>query len=71
MEILHSAGSLKPRRFPAWRLGYLLMNLQEFGLQSLYGQKGVAALESFNFMLPTLDIAVGDAVPDRLRTRRQ
>ena len=63
MEILYSVPSLKPRRFPSWRLGYLLMDLQEFGVASLRGQQGPAALEAFHFMLPALDMAVGDAVP--------
>ena len=68
MEVLHSAATTKPRRFPAWQLGYLLMDLQEFGLQSLRGQRGAAALDNFNFMLPALDIAFGEAMPDRLRS---
>lgn len=56
-----------PRRFSAWRLGYLLMHLQEFGLKSLRGQRGMTALESFEFMLTTLDPAsVG---PFRTRSR--
>ena len=70
MEVLHSAPTSQPRRFPAWRLGYLLLDLQEFGLQSLRGQRGEAALESFNFMLPALDLALGEAIPDKLAKRR-
>lgn len=69
MNILHSAPLMKPRRFPSWRLGYLLMDLQEFGVTSLRGQQGPAALEAFYFMLPALDMAVGDAVPQLLRRR--
>ena len=42
------------------------MDLQEFGLASLRGQKGRQALESFDFMLPALDIALGEAIPDQL-----
>ncbi len=71
MEILHSAPTSNPRRFPGWRLGYLVMDLQEFGLQSLRGQRGPAALESFYFMLPALDIAHGEAIPDKLLQGRK
>ncbi len=69
MDFLHSAPSTGPRRFPSWRLGYLLLDLQEFGVGSLRGQRGPAALEAFNFMLPALDMAVGDAVPAQLGKR--
>lgn len=66
MEILHSAPASSARRFPSWRLGYLVMDLQEFGLQSLRGKRGARALDDFYFMLPALDIAVGEAVPKKL-----
>ncbi len=66
MEILHSAPTASARRFPSWRLGYLVMDLQEFGLQSLRGKRGARALDDFYFMLPALDIAVGEAIPNKL-----
>ena len=70
MEILHSARAASPRRFPSWRLGYLQLDLQEFGPQSLRGKRGPAALEAFYFMLPALDIAIGETLPGKLARRR-
>lgn len=69
MEILHSAAGASAMRFPSWRLGYLVMDLQEFGLQSLRGKRGAQALDDFYFMLPALDIAVGEAIPRKLNRR--
>ena len=66
MEILYSARAEDPRRFPTWRLGYLVLNLKQFGLKSLRGKRGPVAIEAFNFMLPALDMAVGEAVPAKL-----
>ena len=71
MEVVHRAPVSVPRRFPAWRLGYLVLDLQEFGLRSLRGKRGPVAVEAFDFMLPALDISVGQAVPAKLsRSRR-
>lgn len=66
MEVLHSAAQTRPRRFPHWRLGYLVLDLQEFGLEGLRGKRGREALDAFNFMLPALDMAVGEALPAKL-----
>ncbi len=71
MEILNSASTSKPTRFPTWRLGYLVLDLQMYGIASLRGQRGAAAMESFNFMLPALDMALGEALPANLPRRRR
>ena len=70
MEVVYAQNVSTPRRFPTWRLGYLVLNLMEFGPHSLRGMRGRPALESFNFMLPALDIAMGNAVPARLAKSR-
>ena len=69
-EVLYEAEIATPRQFPTWRLGYLVMDLQEFGPKNLRGKRGPAALEAFDFMLPALDHAVGEAVPAKLLRRR-
>ena len=69
MEVLLSAAMRQPRSFPSWELGYLLLDLQESGLGSLRNQRGKPALEAFKLMLPALDAAVGQAVPERLWKR--
>ncbi len=55
MEVLH-LGEHRDRRFPGWRLGYLRLDLQEFGIPSLRGKRGAAAMEAFSFILPALDV---------------
>ncbi len=69
MEVLQVGPSTLPRRFPGWRLGYLLLDLHEFGIASLRGKRGSTALEDFEFMLAALDIEAGDAVPELLIKR--
>lgn len=71
MEVLHSGPHAGVPRFPGWRLGYLLMDLQEFGLASLRGKRDAAAMEAFEFMLPALDISVGEDIPrDRIESAK-
>lgn len=65
MEVVQS-GPVQSRRFPSWRLGYLRLDFQEFGILSLRGKTGAAAIEAFDFILPALDIQVGDAQPARI-----
>ena len=62
MELLWSARAAQ-RRFPTWRLGYLKFDLDLFGLEGLRGKRGDAVLEAFTFILPTLDIETGSAIP--------
>lgn len=69
MEVLQVGPSMMPRRFPGWRLGYLLLELHEFGIASLRGKRGATAMEDFKSMLPALDIEAGDAVPELLIRR--
>ncbi len=69
MEVLHSAPSSQPKKFSSWRLGYLVLDMQEFGLAGLRGKRGLAAVEAFKFMLPALDMDVGAAVPTTVSHR--
>jgi hypothetical protein len=65
MEVLHR-GESTSRRFPGWRLGYLRLDLQEFGIASLRRMRGATAVEAFTFILLALDFDVGQAQPERL-----
>jgi hypothetical protein len=44
------------RRYPAWKLGFLRLDLAEFGIASLRGQRGRAGIEAFTFIVPALDM---------------
>ncbi len=69
VEVLQIGPSMMPRRFAGWRLGYLLLELHEFGIASLRGKQGPTAMEDFKLMLPALDMEAGDAVPKLLIRR--
>ncbi len=68
-EVLHVGPSMRPRRFPECRLGYLLLELHEFGIASLRGKRGSTAMDDFKLMLPALNIEAGHAVPKLLIRR--
>jgi hypothetical protein len=65
MEVLWRASALGGRRFPSWRMGYLKFDLDLFGLEGLRGKRGEAVLEAFTFIIPTLDIDTGLAMPSQ------
>lgn len=67
IEVLLWATGATSRRFASWRMGYLKYDLDPFGLQGLRGKRGEAALDAFMFVLPTLDIDTGRAMPSQWR----
>jgi hypothetical protein len=51
------------RRYPGWKLGFLRLDLAEFGIASLRGQRGRAGIEAFAFIVPALDIEPSGLTP--------
>lgn len=64
MDVLVWATHEGPRRFASWRMGYLKYDLDRFGLAGLRGKKDDEAVDAFVFMLPTLDMHIGLAMPE-------
>jgi hypothetical protein len=51
------------RRYPGWKLGFLRLDLAEFGIASLRGQRGRKGIEAFAFIVPALDIEPSGLTP--------
>jgi hypothetical protein len=58
LDVIHWDG-IDARRYPTWKLGFLRLDLAEFGIASLRGQRGIKGIEAFTFIVPALD---GEAV---------
>ncbi|HEX2541523.1 MAG TPA: BLUF domain-containing protein [Caldimonas sp.] len=55
LDVIHW-DAVASRRYPGWKLGFLRLDLAEFGIASLRGQRGTKGLEAFTFIVPALDI---------------